>query len=465
VFKLKNKLTLSLLICLIFYLTNYICREIRFDYVLSSSVIHAQNFDAALWCWCARDLVQHNKVDYDYYYKTSYPECRFKHFYYLQGCFFSKGFTGLCYIFFKIFGVKLKPIRNFLVLIGITNIFLIFFILKSLPFSEEAKSLVLLSSIFNTFWTNFALHIRPDAIALTFSLLAFLCILKNRHLFAGIFYAISIYFFKLNFITWTLVYIFYFLFPLLIGSIFYFKIYLSVKEHYPLLIKSLIIANSLQLNLKGISLMHYVFLKRTLTFSLLPALFGDKFLTLSFLINVNPLYILISKRILTPFWRRSYTFLILNIGLAPLWDNNKKLRKYLLTILFVQMALVIWGNFRDFRFTAQENKICSYLFELMKENKIYVKKSFDYYLLTYLYIFDEERFKKKEMRLLQNKFCFANSKLTKGYFYTCISKNKGYYSFKCYEIYFKGNRIFADCLKTISKIEFLKSLWKRLIKK
>jgi hypothetical protein len=84
---------------------NFLVRVFTLPYFLTSDFFHASNIDTFLWSYCAYEFANRGYVskELENYIEFS-TEILNPLRPYLQGCYFSQGYTLIAYSFFKIFG-------------------------------------------------------------------------------------------------------------------------------------------------------------------------------------------------------------------------------------------------------------------------------------------------------------------------------------------------------------------------
>ena len=188
----KFSLVLSITVITI----NFVVRVFTLSYFLTSDVFHASNIDTFLWSYCAYEFANRGYVSkqLENYIEFS-TEILNPMRPYLQGCYFSQGYTLIAYSFFKIFGnLYFMTYLNFA--LTLISIFLMYLILKRSYDDPLVNSIILLLSTLNTYVLIFALKIRPDIFSFVFALFAWYLIILRKYILASLFLSISAFLFK-----------------------------------------------------------------------------------------------------------------------------------------------------------------------------------------------------------------------------------------------------------------------------
>jgi len=194
----------SLVLSIVVITLNFMVRVFTLPYFLTSDFFHASNIDTFLWSYCAYEFANRGYVskELENYIEFS-TEILNPIRPYLQGCYFSPGYTLIAYSFFKIFGnLYFMTYLNFA--LTLISIFLMYLILKRSYDDPLVNSIILLLSTLNTYVLIFALKIRPDIFSFVFALLAWYLIILRKYILAGLFLSISALLFKFQMITWVL---------------------------------------------------------------------------------------------------------------------------------------------------------------------------------------------------------------------------------------------------------------------
>ena len=95
----------SLVLSITVITSNFMVRVFTLPYFSTSDVFHASNIDIYLWSYCAYEFANRGYVskELENYIEFS-TEILNPMRPYLQGCYFSPGYTLIAYSFFKIFG-------------------------------------------------------------------------------------------------------------------------------------------------------------------------------------------------------------------------------------------------------------------------------------------------------------------------------------------------------------------------
>ncbi len=257
----------SLVLSIAVVTLNFMVRVFTLSYFLTSDAFHASNIDTFLWSYCAHEFANRGYVSKELENYTEFStEILNPIRPYLQGCYFSPGYTLIAYVFFKIFGnLYFMTYLNFT--LTLISIFLMYLILKRSYDNLIVNSIILLLSTLNTYVLIFALKIRPDIFSFVFALFAWYLIILRKYILAGLFLSISAFLFKFQMITWVLPLSFIVwsysrnfkdIFKFFVSSLallpLYLLLFLNAKINDPGLVDFLYVSNAttIQTNLVGI---------------------------------------------------------------------------------------------------------------------------------------------------------------------------------------------------------------------
>ena len=334
--------------------------------------------DGFLWSYCALELSKKKNPDLipNFHFQVGYVS-NLEIPAYLVG-FLSPIFTLILFIFFKIFK-SVYPFHIFLFFISLLDFYLIYKILKAFSISEESKIYALASIFFSPLFLIFSFKLRPDALALFFSLLSILFILRKKFIISSILFSISVFGFKIQSIIWIffllylirqvkgiLLFLVFFSFSFIIWFYFF---YLPISSKYPLLITYLLYSNTISVfDLKRL------FLNQNYLISLAQIIGIFHIYGILYLLGCfQYIFYLRISEIIPP---RSFNSIILNFSFAHIYHKLTKFKNILKFILLFQITLNILFFLFDLRInldndrfyrkleriTRNENiKVCSYL--------------------------------------------------------------------------------------------------------
>ena len=357
----------SFILAILLISLNFLIRIITLPYFLTSNS-HASNMDTFLWSYCAYELANKGYVSIDIKnyieFSTTIKEPVRP---YLQGCFFSLGYTFIAYIFFKIFkSLYFMFYLNFIILL--LCVYLMYLILKLSYNDNFVNSVILLISSLNTYIFIFALKIRPDIFSFFFALLSWFFIMKNRYIIAGIFLSISVFLFKVQMITWFL--------PLCFIIWYYSRNFKNILKFFMGFITfmpfSLIFYLYAYLNFHGL----IVYLKTHNvhnSISNLNKIFKNIFnITYSIgLLSPTGILYLLTALFSEIFPRRSFQVVfLLPFGLMFLHRLLKKSFKYIIPLIIIFLAYQIYVIGLEYLvFSKKEKEFYNEIISLAKENK------------------------------------------------------------------------------------------------
>jgi len=353
--KLFNEFFIVFVICLIVYVVNFLFRFILFEFaIVYNDSLGGSNMDALFWTYKDISFLKKHPIGFS-----------------------PIELTPIWNLVVMIFDMNFRAywIMNFL--IGILDIIFMFLILKAFNFSNWTKSIILLSSVISPYMLFSSLKIRPDNLAFLFALISLYLSLRNKPILSAISFSFSIFGFKIQFLSWLFIILFFnrkhlikFLITFLVFSFIYYIFFFDYQK-FLFFGKFGTNASSLFEFYKNIT-------------------YQTPFSFLGFFSHIGLLYILgilipifYNFSILPPFPLRSlYSNFILNLSGGFLLEKNKFFRKIgvllfslQLIILIYKFILDIWGltiEDKTYKMVYNLKNVCSREFPI--EEYVYRKR-------------------------------------------------------------------------------------------
>ena len=326
-----------LIICLVIYAINFLFRFTLFEFaIVYNDSLGGSNMDALFWTYKNIEFLNEHLIGFS-----------------------PIELTPIWNLIVIIFDMNFRAywIMNFL--IGILDIIFMYLIVKEFNFLNWTKNIILLSSVISPYMVFSSLKIRPDNLAFLFALISLYLSLKNKPILSAISFSFSIFGFKIQFLTWFFVILFFnrkrLIKFLITFFLFGFAYYLFFFDY-----EKFIFFGRFGTNVSNV----FEFYKNITYQTPFPFLGFFSHIGLLYMLGIlMPIFYNFS--IFPPFPLRSlYSNFILNLSAGFLLEKNKFFRKIGILFLIIQLVILIYKFILDIWGLKIENNLYKTIYNL-----------------------------------------------------------------------------------------------------